>query len=450
MIEDRTKLLAQTIQKLHHRGARLNIQKVFLKTHTADIAEALQTFEGEDLIALFKMVVSIEDRAQIISYFEEEKQAELVSLLQEEELIQLARLMESDDLADLLGRLDDEISNTVLQSLDSQDSEDVADLMGYPEDSAGGLMSSDYLALDKSMTVEQTIQAIQAEQDSNIILFYIYVVNDNDQLIGVLSLKQLLLSHTKQTLGEVMFPDVLSVNVETDSEEVAKTVERYDFLSMPVVDESNKLVGVITVDDVIDVIREEAEEDLMTMGQAGLDSGASVFEHFKARCPWLVFSYIGGILCYGIIWNYVSGPLSDGGALWVLTAMIPLILTIGATSGSQAATTTITAIRLGSVDNKEILELLSKEFKLSLMFALIFAVVTFGFGHYAFGGDSLAILSLSIALQIVISMLIGAGTPALISRLGVNPMIASVPIFTVLADVSAMIILFGSVYGFGS
>ncbi|MEZ4873612.1 MAG: magnesium transporter [Bdellovibrionales bacterium] len=448
MIENRTKMLAQTIEKLYHRGAKLNIQKIFLKTHTADIAEAIQVFDGEDLKAIFKMVVSLEDRASILSYLEESKQKELASLLDEEELAELSRLMESDDLADLLSELDDDLSTKVLNSLDSQDSEDVADLMGYPEDSAGGIMSSDYLALDKTMTVEQTISAIQAEQDSNTILFYIYVVNENEQLIGVLSLKQLLLSHKNQTLAEVMFPDVLSVNVETDQEEVAKTVERYDFLSMPVVDESNKLVGVITVDDVIDVIREEAEEDLMTMGQAGLNSGASVFEHFKARLPWLLFSYLGGMLCFFVIINFISHIIPTLGVFWILAAMIPLILTIGATSGSQAATTAITAIRMSNIDNKEVYDLLKKEMVLSLAFAALFAAITFGFGHYAFSGQQVGIFTLSISLQVIISMVIGAGTPVVISRLGVNPMIASVPIFTVLADISAMLILFGSVYGF--
>ena len=449
MIEDRTKILAQTIEKLLHRDARQNIQKVFLKTHSADIAAVLESFSPVERFDLYKLIISIDERAKVMSHFDEETQKEMSQHLESEELLEVARLMESDDLADFLGHLDEDMSKSILKGLDTQDSEDVADLMGYPEDSAGGIMSSDFLALDQDFTVEQTIAAIQSEESENAIMFYIYVVNNHDQLLGVLSLKELLLSRRDQVLKDLMIPDVLSVAVSTDQEDVAKMVERYDFLSIPVVEEGNKLVGVVTVDDVIDVIREEAEEDLMSMGQAGLDSGASVLEHFRARIPWLIFSFLGGFLCFVVIQGFLPSDLMEGQSFGVLAALIPLVLTMGATSGSQSATTAMTALRMNSLDRRDIRELLTKELLLSLYFAGFFALSTFLVVYFGLNHEACYILAGAIAFQIVISMMIGGGTPILIESLGLNSLIASVPIFTVLADVSAMLILFGSVYGFG-
>lgn len=443
-MDERTKLLAQTITKLFHRGARSNIQKVFQKTHPADIASVLQTFSAEDSLKLLNYTVGPEEQADIMSYFENERQIDLAKLMSKEQLLILAKHMESDDLADLLSDLDVEDSEHILSSMDAEDSEDVADLMTYPEDSAGGIMSSDYFEASDNFTVAQTIQSIQAEQDNNSILFYIYVVNENNQLVGVLSLKQLLLSSQNTKLKEIMIPDVISVKVDAQQEDVAKSVERYDFLSVPVVDGNNELVGVITVDDIIDVIREEAEEDLLSMNQAGLDSNATVLEQFFARAPWLLVSFFGGVFCFSVIQHYVKklGIISDNSYI-LLLAMIPVILTLGTSAGNQAAVTIIAAMRAGRFVSGSALAHLKKEAVLALIFSLLFGALVYLIGYVIFEKQEIIPISLGVGLQILVSILLGSLIPFMIDKLKFNLTLFAVPLFTIIADVFALILLFG-------
>lgn len=443
MSEDRSKMLSVTIQKLHARGARSNIKNILDKTHAADVAEMLDRLPPEDRYEIFLMI-NEEDRAEVLSHLEEEEQTELIALLSKDDVLKIVSDMDSDDAADLLGNIPEDEADEILSSMEKEESEEVAGLMGYPEDSAGGIMSSDYLALEQDNTVAQVIARIQEEGDQGTVLFYVYVVNDSNQLVGVSSLKQLLLSKKNDKLSEIMFTDVISVDVSTHQEEVAKTVEKYDFLSLPVVSSGNELVGVITVDDVIDVIREEAEEDLLAMGQAGWGLNMSTWEQFVARIPWLVFAYLGGGACFLIVYVFNSSESSEVASLWLAAAFVPLLLAMGATTGSQAATVAVGNIRSGGFDLAKAIKQWQKELKLSLGFAVLFAVATWVLAWvFPSVGDFGVIFSAAIAIQIVVAMTMGSGIPVLLSRFGVDPTVASVPLFTAVADVTAVAVLFG-------
>ncbi len=444
MIEDRTRLLIATVKKLFHRNATVNIKKIFLKTHTADIALVLESFDSPEVLTLLGFVDTLENKATILSYLNKNIQKDLVELMPKVDLVKLAKLMESDDLADLLGQLKPEQSEEILNALGSDESEEVSDLMGYPEDSAGGIMNSDHFSVDENYTVEQTIQTIQNDQETNLVLFYLYVINSNGQLVGVLSLKQLLLSEKKSTLKEVMFLDVISVTLGMDQEDVAKTVEHYDFLSLPVVDGNNKLVGVVTVDDVIDVIRAEAEEDLLSMGQAGVDSQASIFSQFRARIPWLALSFLGGIICFVIIHNFIKSTFSNlNNDFIILASMVPIVLGLSTTAGSQAATTTLGALRSGRFEASALKSYISKELTLSLLFSIIFGGLVLFLGLFVFSMPVLVIISLAISIQIIVSIGLGCGIPLLMDKINLDPMVLSVPFFTIIADIMALLILFG-------
>ncbi|MCB0390489.1 MAG: magnesium transporter [Bdellovibrionales bacterium] len=446
MIEERAKMLVATIKKLYHRDAKHNIQRIFVKTHEADISTILESFEPGERFDLFRMEPSLEKQSQILSHLKPEIQKEILSCLTSQEIYKLIELMDSDDAADILSIIPEEVSNTILSSMKKEDSEDVADLMGYPEDSAGGLMSSDFLAINQNFTVSEAIQRLQEKDEDIEVAFYIYVINDNGQLVGVLSLKTLLLSKKNQTLKELMYTDVISVTVDTDSEKVAKVVEHYDFLSVPVVDQSNKLVGLITVDDIIDVIREEAEESILAMGQAGLGIDATTFERLKARLSWLLLALIGGLLCFSIVYFFTF--LGQDNQIytkeWILAAYIPLLLSIGATIGSQAATVTVGALRAGRLEIQSIKPHLFKELKLAFIFMLFFGSLIFIFAETLLKSYGISlVLSLAMVLQVIISMVLGNIIPLVIARLGIDATVASIPIYATFADVSAMLVLFG-------
>ena len=450
MIDERVKMLIATVKKLYHRDAKHNIQRIFVKTHEADVATIIEGFEVGERFDLFKMEPSFEKQSKILSHLKSDLQQEIMSCLSKQELLKLIDLMDSDDAADMLGQLPEEEAKSILSSMDQEDSDEVADLMGYPEDSAGGIMSSDYLALNQSMTVSEAIKNIQVEDEEVGVAFYIYVVNDNNQLVGVLSLKTLLLSKKTELLKDLMFTDVISVTVDTDQEKVAKVVEHYDFLSVPVVGQSNHLAGVITVDDIIDVIREEAEENLLAMGQAGLGIDASTFERFRARFSWLLMALNGGLVCFAILYffGFLGTNKSENSVLWVLAAYIPLLLSIGATTGSQAATVTVGALRSGHLELNTMRNHLYKELNLAFIFMILFGLLIFVLSEVFLKSYKLSIiLSIAISLQVFVSMILGNLIPLVISKLGVDISVASIPVYATFADVTAMIVLFGLYHG---
>lgn len=445
MIDDRTQMLIATIRKLFHRGAEHNISRILNKTHAADVAAVLEAFPTLERTQIFGLEASIDKQAEILSHLSKNSQQEVIQSLTKKEVLKVVKEMDLDDAADLLGHLPDEESQDILGSMQKKESEEVADLMAYPEDSAGGLMSTQFLTFNKNLSVNEVVHTLQNNEDDSQLAFYIYVVNDNNQLVGVVSLKQLLLSKKNEVLKDIMQPDVVSVPIDMDQEDVAQVVERYDFLSIPVVDNSNTFTGVVTVDDILDVIREEAEGDLLKMGQAGYEIDATVFEHFKVRLPWLILAFVGGGVCFSIIYysqiyDSLEGALKSS---WMLAAFLPLLLTLGATAGNQSVAVSVGAIRSNKFEILGSMAHFFKELKLSVMMGAIFAGFVYISGFLILGkAQILETLSLAAFLQIIISILLGNLIPRGIHKLGAEAALFSIPIFTILIDVIAIIVLF--------
>jgi len=440
-VEQRSKILVSTVRRLLRRGAIKNIEKVLKKTHTADLAVLVEGLGDDEGAKIFGIIEPIENRAKVLSYLEEQFQKDLFLGIDAKQAGLLVSHMDSDDAADLLGILPDDISKKILDSMVTEDSQEVVELMGYPEDSAGGLMTPHYLAVSEDRTISETIQEIQANEDESRVTFYVYVVNAQNHLVGVLSLKDLILSQPKSALKDVMSTEVISVGVERTQEEVARIVERYDFLSIPVVETGNKLLGVITVDDVIDVIREEAQEDFLAMGRAG-SSESSVRAHLKARFPWLLLAFIGGLICFGIF-DYLTGAtLREPG--WILAGFIPLVISLSSTAGHQSATFTVGSMMVENFRIREMKTNIMNEFLASVVFAAFFGILLWGISRWLLTSqDYSGILGAVIGLQILLVMFLGTLIPLAFKKLGVDPAIASIPLFTVLADISSISVLFG-------
>lgn len=442
-------LLVNSIKKLYHRKALENIQKIFVKTHHADIAEILSNFESEERIALFNLLTLGKEKSSVLSYLSETLQKEILETLSKKEVLSVVTGMDSDDVADLLVALPEESVKEILTSMGKSDSTEVVNLISYPEDSAGGLMNSDFLAFDQNFSVQEAIDFIQSEESESLITFYIYVVADEDKLIGVLNLKQLLLAKKKDTLQELMKLDVISVSVETGQEQVARVVEKYDFLSVPVVDSSGALVGVITVDDVLDVIREEAEEELLQRGQAGGDMESSLFEHFKARLPWVLLAFLGGLLCFSIIYLFTEQYRQEYGQatflnLWLLiTAVLPLILSLGSVLSTQSATMTLSGIRLGLFKKpKTGLKHFIKELFLGFSFSILLSLLLFIVSHFLPIKSIYELLILGVVFQIFLSISLGALVPLVFDKLGLNATVSALPVLTILLDIIFISVLF--------
>lgn len=441
MIDRRASILISSIRRLFRRGALHNVQKILKKAHTADVATLIEQMDPEERLTIFKMISSLDQRADVLSYLEYNIQKDIVLSLDRKEANQLVANMRSDDAADLLGRLPEELSKEILDSLVKEDSEEVADLMSYPEDTAGGMMGSDYLALHHDLSIAEAIQKIQNQHEDNV-TFYLYVVDDSNSLVGVLSLKEIILSKPAALLKEIMNPDVINVNVDQNAQEVARLVEKYDFLALPVVDSANKLMGVITVDDVIDVIREEAQGDFLAMGRAGWVDEASLWGHVRARLPWLALAFLGGLICF-FVFEFIL-PLEKRESWWFLAGFIPLFLSMSSTAGQQSATVAVGAAKSGEFTFKGVTSHLLGEIQLGLLFSVTFSSLIFAISFLIFSNTSIAtLLAMGLGAQILATVVFASIIPLTIAKLGFDPTILSVPLFMIIADISAVLVLFG-------
>ena len=446
-MDNRIRMLATSITKLYRRGAERNIQKIIDKTHDADVASILENIDTAGRISVFQLISDLERQASILSHMGKSFQKEMAHILEISTLQKLLSQMESDDAADLLGYLPEEMSQKILKGLKKDELQDVEELMGYPEDSAGGLMSSEFLTMEETLKVSEAIAKIQ-DSGEDLITFYIYVTNEAEQLVGVLSHKQLLLSKPSDGLKNVMSTDVISVDTSTNQNDVAKIVGRYDFLSLPVVEQGKKLAGVITVDDVIDVIREEAADDFHAMGMAGATLDEPLWEHLRARFPWLLLAYIGGGFCYALLWNALK-PFELEYMLHNSVSVMPLVFLTISTLSSQTVTMVVSFLRMQSNSRQQSWRDIKKEFfvgfSLSAIFALVFLVVAYSiqtFFQVPYG------LSVLLALQMGGAVIVSMGIPLLIARLNFNPIVSAPSISMITSNILAVAILV-AYYAFG-
>ena len=433
----RTKMLANSISKLYRRGAEKNIRGILEKTHNVDVATVLEVLNTEEKISIFQWVGDSQRQAHILSHLEKNSQSEIIYVLQIEELQKIFSKMESDDAADLLASLPETMSQQILSGLEKNEQEEVEELMTYPSDSAGGLMSSEYLTLKEGFTVNQAIEKIQS-MDEDLMSFYIYVVNDSSHLVGVLSLKQLLLSRPKEKLSKIMSTEVISVKLGSHQREVARVVEKYDFLSVPVVDESSKLVGVITVDDIIDVIRKGAEEDIQAMGMGVASLESSSWVHFKSRLPWLILAALGGGTGSFLLWNFLKS-FKINESLMSNMVFLPLCLLIVSTMSNQTVTLLVGFLRFHGVTTRKFWLDLKKEFTVSLGLSFSFTCLL-AVSIYSFQGNISQSLSLGALLgfQMLGAFVISVSVPLFIGRLRFDPIVVAPSVSVILSNVYAV------------
>ncbi len=408
MIEERTKKLAVTVSKLYRRGAERNIKKIIAKSHAADIAAVLEILDADERLSIFQMVPNLDQKAEILSRLNETLQEEISVVLNPQEVQEILGQMPSDDAADLLGHLPEDLSKQLMQGMSTEDVQEVEELMGYPDDSAGALMTPQVLSVDQSLTVAEAIQFIQ-QSDEDLITFYVYVTNEAHQLVGVLSLKQLILHKPSMILSDIMEPDVISVEVTTDQVEVAKIVEKYDFLAIPVVDHSKNLVGVITVDDVIDVIREEASDELLSRGMAGVGGEEGFWDHFVARVPWFFLCLFGGLICFYFLYQGLVDRRAQ--IPWQLICMIPMAQFLVTILSNQTASLALEFFRSGEDKIKGLSGILKQEFMLSFFMGALLSLISLSIFillqieneiYYLFSLSFLVIVTSSVLLSIFI------------------------------------------------
>ena len=438
MNKDRTEILVESIRRLLRRGAMKHLKNIVRKTHAADLSIVFRDISQENRLKLFNLMNDLDQKVVLFSELDETTFLEFVKSLDMNDLVEVFGHMPADDAAELLGWIDDDLANQILEKMKKEDSQEVQHLMSYGEDTAGSIMTPDFIALRDDIGAREVIEALQNEFLDVEMPFYVYVVDEYGKLVGVSSLRQLVVVHPEKPLKEFMTKDIVSVNTYTDSEEVAKLVARYDYLAVPVVDDDNRLVGIVTVDDVIDIISEEATGDILKMAGVGEDyiQTQTVFRGTRIRLPWLFTSFLGGLAAFFII-----GTFEDSLARFAyLAAFIPVIMGMGGNIGIQSSTIVVRGIATGLISTRDLWAVVSKELSIGLILGTVYGAFIGIVAKTWFHAEPVSLqLAFAVGLAVISSMsiaaLVGSLVPLLFERMNIDPAVATGPFVTTSVDI---------------
>ncbi len=438
---DSNKILADSVRRLLRRGAISHLAKIVNKTHGADLSVLFRSLSVAQQRKLFDMITDVEQKGILFSELEEDIFQDLIEDMPIEAIVEILESMPADDVADIIGRLPEDRSQDILDKMKKAESEEVEDLLRYDDDTAGGIMVPDFIALKEDVTAREAIESLQKEHSDVEVAFYLYVVDEYGKLVGVSSLRQLVVVAPETPLKEFMSTDVISVQIDMDQEEVARIVARYDILAVPVVDDANRLVGVVTVDDVIDIIRKEATEDILKMAGAGEEfvETKSIFKSTRIRLPWLFASCIGGIFAFFIIGKFESSILKYA----YLAAFIPVIMGMGGNIGTQSSTIVVRGLATGRLNVRDIWSVVLKELSIGLILGLVYGAIIGSVAQLRYSMEALAIsVSLAVISSMSVAALVGSLVPMGFARINIDPAVATGPFVTTAIDIISVFFYF--------
>ena len=417
-----------------NRGALLNI---LVDLHPADIEEIVNRLKKDQRKYIFNLLPT-ELASEVLSELDTPVVEQVLEDASEKKITDLVDHMDSDDAADIIGELPEEVAEKVLDQMEDEASHEVQELLHHAEDTAGGIMALEFVAMPETATVNETIEAIRDARDEVDELYSIWVVDENQRLIGSVSLTDLVLAKGYTTLREIMDVDVPYVRVNMDQEEVANFFKKYDLVSAPVVDENMRLVGRITVDDVVDVLEEEGSEDLAYLAGAPDEEVLedSAFVVSKARIPWLMVAFFGEIAAAFIL-NSFEVTLKQK----VMAAFfIPIVMAMGGSTGQQSSVITVRGLATGDISIKDTGSRLLKEFRVSLINSLFFSILIFGIVYLWDGVLFATILATSMFIVINNAAIVGALVPLIFKKLNIDPALSAAPLVSVSNDIVGLII----------
>ena len=428
------------------------LRELLIEMNPADIALVLEDAPESDLPLAFRILPK-ELAAEVFTYMESDMQQILIEKLSDTELKQVFGELFMDDTVDILEEMPANVAKRILSQTSSEKRKMINQLLAYPEDSAGTVMTTEYIDLKESMTVDNAIDKIRQIGLQSETINTCYIIDSKRHLLGIITIKDLLLNPKDTLLKDIMDQNVISANTHDDKEEVATLFEKYDITELPVVDTENRLVGIITVDDAIDVMQEEVTEDIEKMA-AMLPSEksyfkTSVFSTFKARIPWLLLLMISATFTGAIISKF-EAKLT---ILPALITFIPMLMDTAGNSGSQSSVTVIRAISLGDIEWKDIFRVVWKEIRVAVVCSFVLAAVnfikmllidnlvfkTFDAGKYL---AEIMVVTLTLFFTVCIAKIVGAVLPILAKKIKLDPAVMASPFITTIVDAISLMIYF--------
>ena len=433
----------EVIRELLETRQYTTLRQRMADMNEADAAALMEELKEEELLKIFRILPK-DTAADVFSYLEVDSQQFIITRLSDKEAAGIINNLMADDATDLLEEMPANIVKKLLVNASAETRRDINHLLRYPEDSAGSIMTVEYVDLKENMTVEEAIMRIrQIGMDSETINIC-YVLDQKRTLVGTVALRYLLISPADAVIGEIMHENVIYINTLMDQEEVARQFQKYDFTAMPVVDNENRLVGIITVDDVVDILQEEATEDMEKMAAIVPSDKpymrTGVFETWKKRIPWLLLLMISAAFTGSIITSFESA-LS---ACVVLTAYIPMLMDTGGNAGGQASVTIIRGLSLDEIAFSDLLRVVWKEARVALLCGLTLAAANF-VKLLVFDSVAVpvaAVVCLTLTSAVLIAKIVGCTLPMLAQKVGFDPAVMASPFITTIVDALSLLIYF--------
>lgn len=413
--------------------------------YPVDLAEILEDFDQKQLVMIFRLLAK-EEAAETFTYMNSDMREILINALTDSELEEVMEEMYLDDTVDVLEEMPANVVDRLLMVTDEDTRVQINQLLQYPEDSAGSIMNVEYIALRKEMTVAESILKIR-QVGLNRETIYTCYVTEKRKLIGLVDVKELLTTSESKTVEEIMETNMLYAHTTDDQEEVALTIRKYGLIALPIVDHEMCMVGIVTVDDAMDVLQEETTEDISIMAGVNPNEesyfGTTVMEHVKSRIPWLLFLMLSATVTQMIMNSYESALA----IMPQLAGFVPMLTGTGGNCGSQSSTLVIRGLAVGEIEFRDLLKVIWKEIRIAVCISIVLAVVN-GLRIMLMGqGDALMAftIGLTMACTVVIAKVVGCTLPLIAKRVGLDPAIMATPLISTLVDISTISVYFAIV-----
>ena len=435
--------MLENIENLIEEKKYSEIKKILNDMNEYDISEILEELPQKELVKIFRLL-NKDIAADVFSYMDTDKEAMIISSLTEKEAVDIINDMAADDATDLMDEIPANVVHRLLKKVDPETRRDINQLLKYPDNSAGSIMTVEFLDFKEDLTIKEAIAKIRHEYDDKETINICYVIDNKRKLIGKVALKDLVVNSEDKLIKDVMDDDIHSVSTLMDQEEVAKIIQDYDVTAVPVVDSENKLVGIITIDDVVDIIEEEATEDIEKMAAITPTEKEylklSVFDIWKSRIPWLLLLMISATFTGKIIQHYETALA----ACVILTSFIPMLMDSGGNAGGQASVTIIRGLSLNDIEFSDIFKVIWKEFKASILIGITLAIANF-VKLLVVDRVEIKIALIVCATLIIVVMIakfIGCTLPIFAKKLGFDPAVMASPFITTIVDAISLFVYF--------
>lgn len=440
-LSDKAKEKAQALNKALESGTFVQVRQMLSSMPPADIAHLIESSPPRDRSILWRLIDK-EDESEVLSYLSEEIRGHFLQRLDTEEIVTMVDDLDIDDFADLLQALPLTVTQEVLRSMDDQNRLRVETALAYPEDTAGGLMDTVFISIRPNISIDVVFRYLRRHSEIPDLTDTLWVVNRSDQFVGALSITKLLVTDPSVTVREAMDTNAEVIHVNTPAKDVANLFERHDLVSAPVVDDNNRILGRITIDDVVDVIREEADHNILSA--AGLDDDedtfAPVFKTSKRRAVWLGINLLTAILASMVI-GIFDATISQVVALAIL---MPIVASMGGIAGNQTLTLVIRGMALGHIGTSNTKWLMSREFGVGLINGILWAVVIGSIAALWFQETTIGlVIASAMLINQIIATLTGAILPMILKRLNIDPVLAGGVILTTITDVAGFFLFLG-------